>query len=71
MPKVRMTISVDSRIAAYLRSMPNASAVVAEAVSEYRRRRLEEELEEAYREDAEESARMDAEWSVLDAGIDG
>jgi hypothetical protein len=71
MPKVRLTISVDEGIAAYLRAAPNASAVVAEAVEEYRVRRLEEELEEAYREDAEESARLDAEWREVDPEMDG
>ena len=70
MPKVRLTISVDAGTAEYLRSASSASAVVAEAVAEYRARRLEEELEVAYREDAEESARLDAEWKAVDTGID-
>ena len=62
MTKTRLTISVDKGIAEYIRSAPNSSALVAEAVSEYRARSLERELEDDYREDAEESARLNAEW---------
>jgi len=69
MRKVRLTISVAPAIAEYIRSAPNASALVAEAVEEYRARALERELEDAYREDAGESARLDAEWESADAGI--
>ena len=70
MKKTRLTISVDPGIAEYIRSAPNASALVAEAVEEYRARALERELEDAYREDARESARLDAEWESADAGIE-
>ena len=71
MSKIRLTISVDPRIAEYIRSAPNGSALVAEAVEEYRARALERELQDAYREDAEESARMNAEWESADTEIEG
>ena len=58
------------RLAEYIRSAPNASALVAEAVEQYRARVLEGELEAAYREDAEESARINAEWESADAEIE-
>ena len=70
MSKVRLTISVDRGLAEYIRSAPNASMLVAEAVQEYRARGLEKELEDAYREDAEETARINAEWESADADID-
>ena len=54
----------------YLRSTPNASRVVAEAVSEYRVRNLERQLEEGYKEDVEESAEINSEWERVDAGVD-
>jgi hypothetical protein len=69
MKKVRVTISLDPGIAEYIRSAPNGSALVAEAVEEYRARVLERELEDAYREDAAESARLHAEWAPSDAEI--
>ena len=69
MKKVRLTISVDRGVAEYIRSAPNSSALVAEAVEEYRARALERELEDAYREDAEESARLNAEWESADSEI--
>ena len=69
MKKVRLTISVDRGIAEYIRSAPNASMLVAEAVEEYRARALERELEDAYREDAEETARLSADWESADAEI--
>ncbi len=70
MKKMRLTISVDPGIAEYIRSAPNASALVAEAVSEYRARALATELEDAYREDAGESARRNAQWEAADAEIE-
>ena len=69
MRKVRLTISVDRGIAEYIRSAPNASMLVAEAVKAYRARELESELEDAYREDADEAARLNAEWESADAEI--
>ena len=70
MKKVRLTISVDRRIAEDIRSAPNASALVAEAVEEHRARALEKKMEHAYREDAGESARINAEWESVDAEIE-
>jgi len=69
MSKIRLTISVDPATAEYIRSAPNASALVAEAVEEYRTRALERELEDAYREDAGESGRLNSEWEPADAEI--
>jgi hypothetical protein len=70
MAKVRLTISIEPELAEYLHSASNASAVVAEAVAEYRTRKLEEQLETAYREDADESARLNSEWAPADAEIE-
>ena len=69
MKKVRLTISVNRGIADYIRSAPNASMLVAEAVEEYRARSLERELEEAYREDADETARLNTEWESTDVEV--
>jgi len=68
--KIRLTISVEPGLAEYIRSAPNASALVAEAVEQYRARALERELEDGYREDAGESARIDAEWAAADDEIE-
>lgn len=68
--KTRLTISLEPELAEYIRSSPNASALVAEAVEDYRNRALERELEDAYREDYEESARINAEWESADAEIE-
>jgi hypothetical protein len=65
----RLTVSMPEELAEYLRSKPNASAVVAEAVEEYRVRELELRLEEAYREDAGESEKLHEEWSSVDAEV--
>lgn len=67
----KLTISVPEELADYLRSQPNTSAVVAEAVEEYRDRELHEQLEEAYRADAAESRRLHAEWEPVDFEEDG
>jgi len=67
----KLTVSMPADLADYLRSKPNSSAVVAEAVEEYRARELEERLEEAYREDAAESERLHEEWESVDAAVDG
>lgn len=69
MSKKKLTVSVPEDLAGYLRSKPNASAVVAEAVEEYRARELERRLEEAYREDAAESQRLHADWVSVDAEV--
>jgi len=70
MAKTKLTVSLSKDLAEYLRSTPNASSVVAKAVSEYRARELEQRLEEAYEEDAEESEQLNREWESVDAGVD-
>ncbi len=70
MTKHRITVTLDNDVATYLEDVPNRSAVVSEAVREYRARRLEQELERAYREDHEESARVASEWEPADAEVD-
>jgi len=70
MSKKRITITVDEPVAEYLADLPNTSAVVCEAVREYRARELEKELEVAYREDAAESAEINAEWEPADAEVE-
>ena len=70
MSKKRITITVDEPVAEYLADLPNTSAVVCEAVREYRARELEKELEAAYREDAAESAEINAEWESADAEVE-
>jgi len=67
--KKRITITVDEPIAEYLADLTNTSAVVCEAVREYRARELEKVLEAAYREDALESAEINAEWESADAEV--
>ena len=69
MGKIKLTVSVPEDLATYLRSKPNASAVVAEAVEEYRVRELEARLEAAYREDASESEQLHEEWETVDAEV--
>lgn len=66
-----MTISMPAPLARYLRSTPNASAVVAEAVETYRVRELEARLEEAYRDDAAEAETLNVEWQSIDAEAEG
>lgn len=70
MSKVKMTISIPESLATYLRSTPNASSVVAEAVEIYQAQQLEAQLEEAYREDAEEAERLNQEWEAIDAEVE-
>ena len=65
--RTRLTVSVPVEVARYLRSTPNASAVVCEAVEAYRARELERCLEKAYREDAVEAERISREWERVDA----
>jgi len=69
MGKVKLTVSLSERTVSYLRSKPNASAVIAEAVEAYRANELEQTLEEAYREDAEEAERLNREWESTDAEV--
>lgn len=69
MSKAKITVSVPGDVADYLRSKPNVSAVVTEAVEEYRVRELEEQLEDAYRRDADESEQIHEEWSSVDAEV--
>ncbi len=70
MGKTRMTISVSEDVATYLRSAPNASLMVSEAVTQYRASELKRRLEVAYREDAEESEQLNSEWEAADSEID-
>lgn len=70
MVKKRLTITVDHDVADFLYSTPNTSAVVCEAVREYRARQLEKELETAYSEDAAASAELASEWEPADAEVD-
>jgi len=69
MGKKRITVTVDTDIAEFLYEMPNTSAVVSEAIREYRARQLEKELEAAYSEDRDESADLAAEWEAADAEV--
>jgi hypothetical protein len=68
--KKRITVSVDEEVADFLYSMPNTSAVVSDAVREYRAKLLEKELESAYLEDREESAELNQLWEPADAEVD-
>jgi len=70
MPKKRITVTVDPDVAEFLYETPNTSAVVSEAVREYRARRLEKELEVGYREDRDESAELAAEWAPADSEVE-
>lgn len=70
MSKAKLTVSLPQEIALYLRSKPNASAVVAEAVESYRVSELEKSLEEGYREGAAEAERLSGEWESADAGVE-
>lgn len=69
MSKAKLTVSLPQEVAEYLRSTPNASAVVAEAVVEYRARETEKELEAAYLQDAAESERLNRDWESVDAEV--
>ena len=70
MPKKRVTVTVDEDIAEFLYEAPNTSAVVSEAIRDYRARQLEKELEAAYRDDATENAELAAEWEPADAEVE-
>jgi hypothetical protein len=68
--KKRITVTVDADVAEFLYDMPNTSAVVCEAVREYRARQLQRELEAAYPEDHDESAELAQQWEPADAEVD-
>ena len=70
MTKKRVTVTVDEDIAEFLYEAPNTSAVVSEAIRDYRARQLEKELEAAYRDDAAENAELAAEWEPADAEVE-
>jgi hypothetical protein len=70
MGKKRITVTVDPDVAAFLYEVPNTSAVVCEAVRDYRARQLERQLELAYTEDRDEAAELAAEWEAADAEVD-
>jgi len=70
MAKKRITVTVDDDVASYLHDQLNTSAVVSEAVRDYRARQLEHELETAYREDADATANLATEWETADAEVD-
>jgi hypothetical protein len=70
MAKKRITVTVDEDIAEFLYDVPNTSAVVSEAVRDYRARQLEKELEAAYRDDAAENADIATEWEPADAEVE-
>jgi len=70
MTKKRITVTVDEDVATFLYSAANTSAVVCDAVREYRARQLEKELETAYREGAAETAEIASEWEPADAEVD-
>jgi hypothetical protein len=70
MGRVRVTVSVPEEVATYLRSTPNASAIVAEAVSRYRTKQLEQELAAAYEADRAETVALNDEWKAADAEAD-
>lgn len=67
--RTRLTISVPTDIARYLRSTRNASALVCEAIRAYRARELEGRLEEAYRAGREEAERINREWESAEAEV--
>jgi hypothetical protein len=70
MPKKRITVTVDTDLAEYLDAVPNTSAVVSEAIRDYRARLLEKQLEDAYREDSADNAELAAEWEPADAEVE-
>jgi cell division protein FtsL len=67
MARVKLTVSLPEEVVIYLRSTPNMSSTIAEAVIEYQARQLEAELEQAYREDAAEAEELNREWENVDA----
>ena len=63
--RTQVTISVPTDVAVYLRSTRNASALVCDAIREYRARELAR-LEAAYRADRSGSG---ADWESPDAAL--
>ena len=70
MAKKRITVTVDEDVANFLYTTQNTSAVVCDAVREYRARKLEKELEAAYKEDAAAAAELAVEWEIADAEVE-
>lgn len=70
MAKKRITVTVDEDVADFLYTTQNTSAVVCDAVREYRARQLEKELEAAYTEDAAATAELASEWETADAEVE-
>jgi hypothetical protein len=70
MAKRRITVTLDEDVADFLYTTQNTSAVVCDAVREYRARLLEKELEAAYQEDAAASAELASEWETADAEVE-
>jgi len=67
MARVKLTVSLPEEVVDYLRTTPNMSSTIAEAVVEYRARALEAALEKAYREDADEAEELNRDWEGVDA----
>ena len=67
--RTRVTISVPTDIALYLRSTRDASALVCEAIRAYRARELARRLEEAYRADRAEAEWINRKWGDADAEV--
>lgn len=70
MAKKRITVTIDEDVADFLYTTENTSAVVCEAVREYRARQLVKELEDAYEADAAETAKLASEWESADAEVE-
>ena len=70
MAKKRITVTIDEDVADFLYTNQNTSAVVCDAVREYRARLLEKELEAAYKEDAGATAELASEWEAADAEVE-
>ena len=70
MAKKRITVTLDEDVADFLYTTQNSSAVVCDAVREYRARQLEKELEAAYQEDAAATAELASEWESADAEVE-
>ena len=64
-----MTVSVPPDVAHYLRSTANASAVVCDAIAEYRARELARRLDVAYLDSAAEAEQLNREWEHADAEV--
>ena len=70
MAKKRITVTLDEDVAEYLYKTSNTSALVCDAVRDYRARQLEKDLEAAYRDGSTESAEIAAEWESADAEVE-